>query len=68
MLAQILELKRRVAVLLLVASTGLLVSCASQRDQVLVSDPDAKKESQIPWNRQEKWESQGAMGNITDRR
>ena len=46
----------------------MLASCASQKDAVVVNDPDAKKESTIPWNRQEKWESGGQFGNITDRR
>jgi hypothetical protein len=48
-----------------------LVSCASQREKVaLVDDPDAKHESQIPWNKQEKWESAGLgpMSNVSDRR
>jgi hypothetical protein len=69
MLAQIRDLKRRVvAVLLLAVSIGL-VSCASQKEQVaIVKDPDAKPESQLPWNKQEKWESGGPLANITDRR
>ena len=45
------------------------VSCASQKEQVaLVNDPDAKHESQIPWNKQEKWEVGGSLANMTDRR
>jgi len=43
----------------------------------LVDDPDAKAESQMPWNKQEKWESQsqyggaaggGGTGSMTDHR
>ena len=69
MLAQIPNLKRKLAAgLLLVIASGL-VSCASQKEQVaLVKDPDAKQDSMIPWNKQEKWETQGQMGGITDRR
>jgi hypothetical protein len=53
--------------LLVLAST--FVSCASQKENVtVVQDPDAKHESQIPWNKQEKWETQAALGGITDRR
>jgi hypothetical protein len=59
--------KLKALFLLVVAST--FVSCASQKEQVsIVQDPDAKHESQIPWNKQEKWETQAAMGGITDRR
>jgi hypothetical protein len=44
-------------------------ACATQKPQpVLVDDPDAKKESQIPWNKQEQWETQGQFANMTDRR
>ena len=46
-----------------------LVACATEKPQVtLVDDPDAKKESQIPWNKQEKWETQGQFAGMTDRR
>jgi hypothetical protein len=35
----------------------------------LVNDPDAKKESQIPWNKQEKWETQQSQfTGMTDHR
>ena len=33
-----------------------------------VYDPDAKKESMIPWNKQEKWESEGEFAGMSDRR
>lgn len=69
MLVQIRRLKGKIAVMLFLMGTGMFVSCASQKEQVaLVNDPDAKKEGMIPWNKQEKWESQGQMGGITDRR
>jgi len=46
-----------------------LVGCATEKPQVaLVDDPDAKKESQIPWNKQEKLETQGQFAGMTDRR
>jgi hypothetical protein len=68
MLAQIRDLKRMIAaILLLVVATGF-VSCASQKDVAIVNDPDAKPESQLPWNKQEKWETGGPLSGITDRR
>jgi hypothetical protein len=69
MLAQIRDLKRRIVVILLLAAASGLVSCASQKDQVaIVNDPDAKPESQLPWNKQEKWETGSQLSGITDRR
>jgi hypothetical protein len=70
MLARIRKIRKNIAtILLLVAGATALISCASQKEQVtLVDDPDAKKESMIPWNKQEKWETGGQMANITDRR
>jgi hypothetical protein len=50
-------------------ATSLFVSCATQKEKVaLVNDPDEKKEGMIPWNKQEKWETQAQFGGITDRR
>jgi hypothetical protein len=47
----------------------MLVSCASQKEQVaLVKDPDAHNESQIPWNKQEKWETGAEMAGMTNTR
>jgi hypothetical protein len=70
MRAQILELKNKIATALLLVFAATLVSCATEKEKVaVVNDPDKKKdESMIPWNKQEKWETQGQMGNITDRR
>ena len=69
MLAQVRNLKRSGAAFLLLAGVMTFVSCASQKEQVaLVNDPDAKHESQLPWNKQEKWEVGGALANMTDRR
>ncbi len=67
MLAQIP--KRTIALGLFLVGCSFLVGCATERKNVaLVDDPDAKKESTIPWNKQEKWESQGQWANLTDRR
>lgn len=53
------NLRKSVARLLLLALATLLVSCATKKDTRLVSDPDEKEDSLIPWNKQEKWETQG---------
>ena len=68
MLAQIRKQQRRVAAVLLFASATLMVSCATQKDVALVKDPDAKPEGQLPWNKQEKWETGGQFANFSDRR
>jgi len=57
MLALVRKLRRDVTSVLLGASAITLASCATQKDPPrLVSDPDERHESAIPWNRQEKWE------------
>lgn len=53
------NLQKRVACLLLLTLATFFVSCATQKDKRLVSDPDEKEDSLIPWNKQEKWETQG---------
>jgi Spy/CpxP family protein refolding chaperone len=70
MLARIPDLKRKIATALLLATTATFVSCASQKQDVaLVKDPDAKHESMIPWNKQERWETAGGnLSGITDKR
>jgi hypothetical protein len=60
--------QRRAVNLLLLAISATFISCASDKKPSLVDDPDAKKEGQMPWNKQEKWETQGQMSGITDRR
>jgi hypothetical protein len=69
MLVQISEFGKKITIAVLLATAAMLVSCASQKEQVaLVDDPDAKHESMIPWNKQEKWETQGQFAGMTDRR
>jgi uncharacterized lipoprotein YajG len=69
MLAQIRKHDRKVAAVLLLAAATLLASCATHKQNVtLVNDPDAKPESQMPWNKQEKWETGGQYANMTDHR
>jgi uncharacterized lipoprotein YajG len=69
MLAQIRKQERKIAAVLLLAAASMLVSCASQKEHVaLVNDPDAKSESAMPWNKQEKWETGGQFANFSDHR
>jgi hypothetical protein len=66
--ARILKLRKVVALGLLLASTGTLISCASPKETAtVVKDPDTRQESQIPWDRQEKWEVGGPLAGVTDR-
>jgi outer membrane biogenesis lipoprotein LolB len=61
--------RRTTAFLLLFVGCILLAGCATEKPKpALVDDPDAGHESQIPWNKQEKWETQGQFANMTDRR
>jgi hypothetical protein len=69
MLAAISELRKKLALVLVFASTVAFVSCASQKQQVrLVDDPEDRGASSIPWNKQEKWETGGQFAGMTDRR
>ena len=55
--ALVLRLRKNVTSIVLFASAITLASCATQKDPPrLVSDPDERQESAIPWNQQEKWE------------
>jgi hypothetical protein len=44
--------------LLAVVALGC-VSCATNKETALIVDPDAKKETALPWNEQQKWEREG---------
>jgi hypothetical protein len=68
MLAQILKLRKAVVLGLLAMSSVTLISCATPKETAsVVKDPDAHSDSQIPWNRQEKWEVGGPLAGVTDR-
>lgn len=68
MLAQLSNSFRSKAALraLLLLSAMALVSCATHTDPQLVADPSAQRESSMPWNQQEKWESQGQFGPLAE--
>lgn len=61
------KLHRLISSFLLLVAALIFVSCAQEKP-ALVDDPDSKHEGQMPWNKQEKWETQGQMAGITDRR
>ena len=68
MLAQVLKLRTIVVPVLLCAFVVALTSCAAEKQTALVSDPDDRGGSAIPWNKQEPWEKGGQFQAMTDRR
>jgi len=68
MLAQIRNLRTIVVPVLLCAFVVGMSSCATQKETALGRDPDDRHDSQIPWNKQEKWETTGQFAGMTDRR
>ena len=68
MLAQVLKLRTIVVPFLLCAFVVALTSCASQKETALVTDPDDRGGSAMPWNKQEAWEKGGQFQAMTDRR
>lgn len=64
------NLRKMVAGALLLAAAFTFVSCATEKDARLVSDPDEKPDTVMPWNKQEKWESSGGsqLANMQDSR
>jgi hypothetical protein len=68
MLAQIRNLRTMVVPVLLCAFVVGMSSCATQKETALVRDPDDRHDSQIPWNKQEQWETGGQFAGMTDRR
>jgi hypothetical protein len=63
------NLPKKIASVFLLLTAASLVSCATHKDTALVSDPNNKTDSTIPWNKPEQWESsQGQLQNISDRR
>lgn len=56
--------KRTISYLLLLAACAAFVGCATEKRVALVNDPDDRTDSQMPWNKQEKWETQSQYGGI----
>jgi hypothetical protein len=68
MLAQIRNFRTIVVPVLLCAMVVAMTSCATQNQTALVNDPDDRHDGQMPWNKQEPWETQGQFAGMTDRR
>ncbi len=70
MLARIPERTRSAVVIaaLAISAVCALTSCATKQEPALVSDGTTGRDSSIPWNKQERWESAGPYANMTDRR
>jgi hypothetical protein len=68
MLAQVRNLRTIVVPVLLCTFVVGMTSCATQKETALVQDPNDRHDSQIPWNKQESWETQGQFAGMTDRR
>ncbi len=68
MVVLVRKIQKGIAGAMLLSATAAFVSCASQKQVAVVDDPDSKHESMVPWNKQEKWETQGQFAGMTDRR
>jgi type IV pilus biogenesis protein CpaD/CtpE len=70
MLALILSRTRleiaRVALLACLAAA--LASCATKDPAPLIADPNATRETALPWNEQQKWEREGEAAALTQGR
>jgi hypothetical protein len=54
---------------LAICAVGAFTSCATKEQPPLIGDNTGNtRESSLPWNKQEKWESQGQYAGMTDRR
>ena len=57
MLAQICKRKKILGITFAIFAVVSFTSCATHKPPpALVNDPDQRPESQLPWNKQEKWE------------
>ena len=44
------------------------MSCATKDPAPLIEDPNAKKETALPWNEQQKWEREGEAAALNQQR
>ena len=59
----------RITGLTLLAAFALgFSSCATKKETALVNDPDARKETAVPWNEQQKWEREGEAAALNQQR
>jgi hypothetical protein len=66
MLAQIPDATRLnlMRIALLFCATAALASCVSKEPPPLVADPNAARDSALPWNEQAKWERDGSAQGL----
>jgi hypothetical protein len=43
-------------------------SCATKEPGPLIADPNAAKETSLPWNEQQKWEREGEAAALNQQR
>ena len=59
----------RIALLALLAAGALgFTSCATNKETALITDPNDKKETALPWNEQTKWEREGEAAELNQQR
>lgn len=51
--------------LAVLALLGAFTSCATKQTAFLNNDPNAKKETLLPWNEQQDWERQGEARGLS---
>jgi hypothetical protein len=55
-------------VFLLICGGALFSSCSTTKETALIDDPNARKETALPWNEQQKWEREGEAGAMNQQR
>jgi len=70
MLAIILNrIRFRIAgTLVLAFLAAALTSCATKDPAPLIADPNASRETALPWNEQQKWEREGEAAALNQQR
>ena len=61
-------IRNRTLIVLLFCCGALLTSCATKKDTALIDDPDARKDTALPWNEQQKWEREGEAAAFNQQR
>jgi hypothetical protein len=58
----------KLALFALFALSSVFTSCATKKETAFIQDPNAKKETALPWNEQQKWEREGAAAALNEQR
>jgi hypothetical protein len=53
---------------LLLSLTLALTSCATKETPPLIADPNAARDTALPWNEQQKWEREGEAASMNQQR